>query len=54
MTIRYKVVSLEVFFPTAHQKKAQSYIGVKGYGQNTETSFSVKTLKYAMAFERQY
>ena len=42
MIISYKVVYLEVFF-LMNQKLAQSDIGVKYYGQNTETDFSAKS-----------
>ena len=41
MIIRDKFVDLEVLFLT-HQKKAQSDIGVKIYGQNTEIGFLAK------------
>ena len=37
MHIRGKVVALELFFSMT-KKSAQSYIGVKSYGQNIETS----------------
>ena len=35
-SFRGKIVFLEVFFPT-HQKSVQSDVGIKSYGQNTES-----------------
>ena len=47
MTIIDKIVYLEIFFPT-HQKLTQSDIGIKRYGQNTETCFQKNSASVRM------